>query len=182
MVQINFLSEVWCLKGLVFTQNHMGRVESSHLPGQWITTRQPLEIFLKGVGTSCQTVKMVKSSKKAKSEVFTLPPLFWADSGRTPTDSTYPECQIFGSGIAGIVQWLSGDFLVHAHRTGWVRRTFWWTDRWNITKPAVIFHWKWPDSSRKSNRSPAEVRRTPTNTKQTAFLTSIINKKWELKK
>ena len=39
-----------------------------------------------------------------ETEVFTLPPLFWADSGRTPTDSTYPECQIFGSGIAGIVQ------------------------------------------------------------------------------
>src|SRR6267378_1762555 len=25
-------------------------------------------------------------------EVFTLPPFFRADSGRTPSDSTYPEC------------------------------------------------------------------------------------------
>ena len=39
-----------------------------------------------------------------KKEVFTLPPLFRADSGRTLTDSTYPECQFFGSGIAGIVR------------------------------------------------------------------------------
>ena len=37
-------------------------------------------------------------------EVFTLPPLFRADSARTPTDSTYPECQFFGSGVAGIFQ------------------------------------------------------------------------------
>jgi hypothetical protein len=37
-------------------------------------------------------------------EVFTLPPLFRADSGRTPSDSTYPECQFFGSGTAGIVR------------------------------------------------------------------------------
>ena len=37
-------------------------------------------------------------------EVFTLPPLFRPDSGRTPSDSTYPECQFFGSGMAGIVR------------------------------------------------------------------------------
>ena len=37
-----------------------------------------------------------------KIEVFTLSPLFRADSTRTPMDSTYPECQFFGSGAAGI--------------------------------------------------------------------------------
>ena len=45
-----------------------------------------------------------RANIKALAEVFTLPLVFWADSGRTPSDSTYPECQFFGSGMAGIVQ------------------------------------------------------------------------------
>ena len=32
------------------------------------------------------------------------PPLFQLDSSQTLLDLTYPECQIFGSGVAGIVQ------------------------------------------------------------------------------
>ena len=80
-------------------------------------------------------------------EVFTLPPLFWADFAPTLLDLTYPECQIFGSGMAGIVRWLSGDFLVHA-LDWWVWRTF--------TKPGVKFHQKWPDSSGKSDGSLAD--------------------------
>jgi hypothetical protein len=46
-----------------------GRIESFavDLPRQWTTARQSSENFLKEVRTSCQTVKMVKSSKKAKS-------------------------------------------------------------------------------------------------------------------
>ena len=43
-----------------------------------------------------------------------------ADSGRTPSDPTYPEFWIFGSGMAGIVQWLSGACL----SDGLVRWTF----------------------------------------------------------
>jgi hypothetical protein len=46
---------------------------------------------------------MKKAMRKATSditEVFTLPPF----SGQTPSDSTYPECQFFGSGMAGIVR------------------------------------------------------------------------------
>ena len=31
------------------------------------------------------------------------PPLFQPDSSQTPSDSTFPECQIFGSGVARIV-------------------------------------------------------------------------------
>ena len=59
----------------------------------------------------------------------------------------------FSSGMAGIVQWLSGDFPVHTCQTSESDRVFQWTVRRNITKPAVKFHQKWPDSSRESDGS-----------------------------
>jgi len=90
------------------------------------------------------------------TEVFTLPLVFRADSRRTPSDSTYPECQFFGSGMAGIVRWLSGDFPVHPHRTGESDRLSGWTVCQNITKPTVKFHWKWPDNSRQFSGSPVD--------------------------
>jgi len=31
------------------------------------------------------------------------PPLFWPESSWTPLDSTYPDCQFFSFGMAGIV-------------------------------------------------------------------------------
>jgi len=111
-------------------------------------------------------------------EVFILPPLFRPDSGRTPSDSTYPECQIFGSGMAGIVQWLSGDFPVHVCRTGE-----------SDGLPAGLSVGLSPNQQSNSTRndrtaaeSPTEVRRTPTATKQTALLISIIKEKYKLNK
>ena len=113
-----------------------------------------------------------------KREVFTLPPLFWVDSTRTPMDSTYPECQFFGSGAAGIFWWLSGDFPVQVCQTG---ESDGLSNRLSIGLS--------PNQQTNSTRndwtameSPTEVRWTPTDTKQTAFLISIINKKYKLNK
>ena len=105
-------------------------------------------------------------------EVFTFPPLFRADSARTPTDSTYPECQFFGSGVAGIFQWLSGDFPVQVRRTGE-------SDGLSNGLSAGISpnqHWKSTRNDRTAPESLTEVHRTPADTKQTVFLISIINK------
>ena len=53
--------------------------------------------------TLCEPMQKFKVYYSITKEVFTLPSLFWADSTQTPMDSTYPECQFFGSGTAGIV-------------------------------------------------------------------------------
>src|SRR6266700_3235950 len=54
---------------------------------------------------ACKCVRVLLSQYMLPFlEVFTLPPFFRADSGRTPSDSTYPECQFFGSGTAGSVR------------------------------------------------------------------------------
>ena len=106
-------------------------------------------------------------------EVLTLSPLFWLDSGWTLLDLTYSECQIFGSGTAGIVWQLSGACLLD----WWVQQTFWPDFQWNFTKPAVKFLRKWPDGSGKFNRQQQKVQWKSSGLQQTAFLISIINKK-----
>ena len=69
--------------------SRIGMITFFHL----VLTKSKIEELWKGMAYNCPPV-----------EVFTLPPLFRADSGRTPSDLTYPECQIFGSGMAGIVR------------------------------------------------------------------------------
>ena len=49
-------------------------------------------------------------------------------------------------------RWFSGAGLPD----WWVRRTFQWTVHRTFTKPADKFHSKWPDSSGKSDGSPAD--------------------------
>ena len=87
-------------------------------------------------------------------------------------DSTYPECQFFGSGAAGIFRWLSGDFPVQVCRTG---------ESNGLSNGLSIGLSPNQQTNSTQNdqtavESPTEVRRTPTDTKQTAFLISIINK------
>ena len=56
-----------------------------------------------GLTHESPTISIHAHFLESDKEVFTLPPFFWPDSARTLSDSTYPECQFFGSGTAGIV-------------------------------------------------------------------------------
>ena len=69
-----------------------------------------LHVYLVAVFRDILAISMIMCMKghNAIFEVFTLPPF----SSQTLSDLTYSECQIFGSGTAGIVQQLSGACLL----------------------------------------------------------------------
>jgi len=112
-------------------------------------------------------------------------------SRQTPSDSTYPESQFFSSGMAGFVQWLSGDFPVTFRCM--LARLVSPTDfssgqsSWNITKPAESppeitrqqqkVQWNPPDSptefTRQSNGIHWTVQRT---TSRPAYLLLLLIK------